>query len=298
MDIIIRPHFFGGKKNNFDEIYVPLSIKSVIKYNPDSTVYFISNDHNFIKKHFSTNLKCFHFDDFDNENIKIFEKYYTHLSHNPPIFEKYSILGYIYIYNLMCKLNIEKTIIVETDVLIFTNLNELFLKYYDINNIDVILANCNTICCSYATKIYFETFMNTTLKMYSDNAILECLKKIHKNMNKGGICDMTINDWIKNENVYGGIFTNMNSINRKIKIIELSKILPDYSFIDNSLQNLNYENDVFDSEIHENRKKIYTINNKPYFKYKDLYIKCNSIHFQGRRKEIMPIIFNMFFENS
>ena len=54
-------------------------------------------------------------------------------------------------------------------------------------------------------------------------------------MKEGGICDMTINDWINNDNVYGGMFTHLNSIKKKIIINELSKILPDNSFFDNFL---------------------------------------------------------------
>ena len=303
MNIIFRPHFFGGKNNNFDETFVPLSLKSVLKYNPDSTIYFISNDQHFIKKHFPLNapdnLKCFVFQDFEDENTRIFDKNYVHLSHNPLLFEKYSILGYLSMYHLMSKFNIDNAIIVETDVLVFCNLSEKFANYYDINNNDAILADSNTICCSYIRKIYLETFTNTALKMYSDEKFLQCFKNIYNNMKEGGICDMTINDWINNGTIYGGIFTNINSEKKKIKITELSNILSDHSFFDNYLSKINYENNLFDSEVHEKPnvgkiKKIYTINNEPYFKYNDLLIKCNSMHFQGPRKEIIPEIYTRF----
>ena len=278
----------------------PLSLKSVLKYNPHSTIYFISNEPKFIEKYFPinppTNLKCFVFEDFEDENTKEFNKNYIHLSHNPYFFEKYAILGYIYIYNLICKFKINEAIIVETDVFVFCDLNSKFKHNFFIEDYDTILADKNTICCSYCKKIYFETFVNASLKMYSDNKILQCLKDIYKNMKEGGICDMTINDWINNDKVYGGLFTNLNSENKKIIINELSEILPDNSFFDNFLVSLNYNNVVFDSETTDVglNKKIYNINNEPYFKINNNFIKCNSIHFQGDRKKLMPQIYETY----
>jgi hypothetical protein len=301
MNIIFRPHFFGGKNNNFDQIFVPLSLKSVLKYNPDSTIYFISNEPNFIEKFFPinppTNLKCFVFEDFEGENTKEFNKNYVHLSHNPYLFEKFCTLSYFYIYNLMCKFEMNEVIIVETDVFVFCDLNSKIKSNFDINEYDAILANRNVMCSSYCKKIYFETFVNASLKMYSDIKIVECLKDIYKNMKAGGICDMTINDWINNNTVFGGLFTKLNSESKKINIKELSEILPDNSFFDNFLIHINYNNSIFDyvnSEVGV-IKKIYNINNEPFFKINDDFIRCNSMHFQGHRKELMPQIYETYF---
>lgn len=302
MDIIFRPHFFGGKNNNFDETFVPLSLKSVLKYNPDSTIYFISNEPNFIEKFFPinppTNLKCFIFEDFEDENTKEFNKNYIHLSSNPYLFEKYAILGYIYIYNLICKFKINEAIIVETDVFVFCDLNSKFKHNFFIEDYDTILADKNTICCSYCKKIYFETFVNASLKMYSDNKILQSLKDIYNKMKNGGICDMTINDWINNDKVYGGFFTNLNSENKKIIVKELSEILPDNSFFDKFLNDLIYEGLKFDFENTEAGiiKKIYNVNDEAFFKIGEEFIKCNSIHFQGNRKILMPEIFEKYLK--
>ena len=303
MNIIFRPHFFGGKNNNFDETFVPLAVKSVLQYNPDTVVWFISNEPQFVEKHFSENvpktLKCFVFDEFENNETKSFNENYEHLSHNPLLFEKFAIGSYIYINNLMKKFNIEEAIIVETDVLVFCNLNSTISSNFNLDEYDAILATSNTICCSYCKKIYFETFVNTTLQLYSDNNILNMLKQIYSTMQYGGICDMTINDWIKNENVYQGLFTNLNSEKKKINIRELSEILQDNSIFDNFLVSLKYKNDFFDSEETNVGviKKIYNINEKPYFKLKNNFIACNSIHFQGNRKQIMPEIYTTFVKN-
>jgi hypothetical protein len=80
MNIIFRPHFFGGKNNNFDSIFVPLSLKTVLKYNPDSIIYFISNDPLFVEKNFSCppqNLKCFVFEDFQDDKTNEFNNNYN-----------------------------------------------------------------------------------------------------------------------------------------------------------------------------------------------------------------------------
>ena len=93
MNIIFRPHFFGGKNNNFDETFVPIALKTILKYNPENNIYFISNEPNFIQKHFPVNipnnLKCFLFEDFEDENIKEFDNNYVHFSYNQYNFEKY-----------------------------------------------------------------------------------------------------------------------------------------------------------------------------------------------------------------
>jgi len=296
MDIVFRPHYFGGKNNNFDETFVPMSLKSVLKHNPNSNVHFISNDHEFLKKYFPLNppqhLKCYTFDDLESDHTKAFDKSYIHLSSNQLLFEKYSILGYFSMYNLMCRLNLTEIIVVETDVLVFCNLNNVFHTHYDICDVDAILANTNTICCSYVKKIYLETFVNSCVKMYSTDKFIQCLTKIYNSMTHGGICDMTINDWIKSDKIYGGMFNTLNNDKQKINIIELSRILPDNSYFDDYLSNLKYGNGQFVSNLCI--KHIYNINNKPFFKYGDVFIKCNSIHFQGSRKELIPEIYNKF----
>jgi hypothetical protein len=190
MDIIFRPHFFGAKNTNYDEIYVILSLKTALYYNPNSTIYFISNEPHIIEKYFSTdppkNLKCYIFEDFEDSNTKIFDNNYIHLSSNHMLFEKFAISSYFYIYNLMNKFNLNDIIIIETDVFVFCNLTDKFNNYFNINDFDIILANKNTICCSYGKKIYFENFVNASLKMYSDIKILEVFKNIYNNMKNDG----------------------------------------------------------------------------------------------------------------
>jgi len=207
------------KNTNYDEIYVILSLKSVLYYNPNRIIYFISNEPNMIEKYFSSeppqNLKCYIFEDFEDTNTKLFDNNYLHLSSNHMIFEKFCILSYFYIYNLMCKFNLNEIIIVETDVFIFCNLTDKFNNYFNKDDFDSVLANKNILCSSYCKKIYFENFVNASLKMYSNTNILEELKNTYNKMKlngtNGGICDMTINDWINNDNIYGGLFTKLNS---------------------------------------------------------------------------------------
>ena len=303
-NIIFRPHYFGGKNNNFDEIFVPLSLKSVLKYNANSNVYFISNDPNFVLKNFRecpTNLHCYLFDDFIDDNIINITNSYVHLSHNQYGFEKFCILSYFYIYNLMEKLNINSLYVVETDVLIFDNLHSVFSKFYDLNNTDAILANENIMCSSYVTKIYLETFCNSAIKFYNDIVVLNCLKNMFTKMKSGGICDMTINDWIYKNPTFNALFTNLNSINKKIHITELTQILPNNSIFDNYLAKIDYNDENFESEtkhISNNNtikiKKIYSVDGMAYFKLNNNFIKCNSMHFQGSCKELMQDIYNEF----
>jgi hypothetical protein len=301
MHIIFKPHFFGAK-NNEDETYIPLCLKAAIKSNPNSIIYFISNDKFFMDKHFITepprNLRCFTFNDLQDDNVDQFEETYTHLSHNPLLFEKYGILAYFYIYNLMNKININECIVVETDVLVFSDLKNIFTTLYDIKNIDVILNNNSLLTCGYATKLYLETYINSALHIYSTPAIVDCLSSIFANMNEGGICSMTINNWITNETIYDGFFTSLNNENKKIQIGELCKILKHKSIFDNvNLSVVTFENTKFDTEIIENIgeiKKIINVKNEPHFKLGNKLLKCNSAHFQGEKKSLIPKIYNEF----
>jgi hypothetical protein len=126
---------------------------------------------------------------------------------------------------------------------------------------------------------------------------------------------MTINDWINNDNAYGGLFTKLNSEKKKIKIKELSEILSDKSIFDNYLSHTNYNNLMFDSENSRVGiiKKIYFSNNLPenyinildkdiindndcFFLINNELIKFNSIHFQGSKNLLMPEIYKKIFD--
>ena len=38
--IIVRPHLFGGKSNNLDEIFIPIVIEVLNKYNNNCKIHF------------------------------------------------------------------------------------------------------------------------------------------------------------------------------------------------------------------------------------------------------------------
>ena len=201
----------------------------------------------------------------------------------------------------MTYLNITETIVVETDVMVFCDLTEKIKKHFDIENIDSLLSQKCVIECCYIKKIYLETFINTTLRLYSDDSILDDIKKIYSQMSEGGICDMTINDYIHN-GVYNGLFKNLNMEKKNIKIEELSYILNDNSYFDPNFSILHelITGDLFDNEIHielGEMKKIYYIDNMPYFKLNGNLIKCNCIHFQGHKKGLIPEVYKICYSN-
>ena len=305
MNIIFRPHFFGGKNNNFDEVFVPLCLKNVLKYNPNSNIYFISNYDNIIERFFKdekdidySKLKCFTFDIFESDETREFSMNYIHLSKSPLLFEKFCILSYFYTYNLMKHLTIEEAIVVETDVLVFCDLTEKFRNYFDLVNTHAILAKMKVLACSYIKIIYLETFIKSILKIYSDNDIIQSMKDIFTNT-KMGITDMTINGWIYHNHYK---FNNYNNNKVPILIKELCIILDDNSFFDNQLAKtlpncagteLDNNFEFKKSDVGLFIKKIYYIDNEPYFKYKENLIKCNCIHFGGNSKILIPEVYKL-----
>jgi hypothetical protein len=291
MDIVFRPHYFGNRNNKFDEMYVPLAIKSAILTNPESKVYFISNYSNVKERVFAdfdtSNLVCYTFSELHTDVISEFMDKYIHLSHNCYVNELYSILSFYYINNLMEKHSLNEAIVIDTPVLIFSNLTENYKKYFDLENYHAILANSNIVSCSYLKTVY---------KAYSSPPILKCLTSIFGNMRKGGISDRTFHDWI-NKECYGGIFSKMNTKNEKMIIGELSAVLEDKTVFDDSLTKAKTVDNIEINMINVPSiglvKEIEYIDDLPYYKAANgALIRCHNIYFQGASVKLMSEVYD------
>ena len=300
--IFMRPHYFGGKNNGLDKIFVPLCIRSVLKYNPDAEVYLVHNDPSF----FLPGEPRFHgilMHDSETDETKTFNSSYVNLSTNPYYFEKYAIMGYFYMKGLMDKLGIEEVMVVETDVLVFCDLWAVSQSEFNVgaSGVDALLTKRCVIGSSYITRLYLETYTNVALTFYENEMVLTELRRIAATMTKGGINDMTINDWMGKPHLFNGMFTNMNDQKKVVRIEELSKILPgDDSFFDTQIRDWNYTFGTFETEESKYGlvKKLYDRGGFPYGRLLgERWIKLNVIHFGGATKEFIPKVYNRFIHS-
>ena len=331
--IIVRPHLFGGKSNNLDEIFIPIVIEVLNKYN------------NNCKIHFSPQNEKYNFPEIKNNNIFIYDTFtdlttdksdnfdniYVHLSKNPFLFEKFAIKSYFYLLKLMEKYDYDKIICIETDMLCFENLNKIVEENFNISKFDAFLTYKNSLCFSFFTKTYLEHYVNVVIQYYTNSSMLNCIKQISEKMDKGGISDMFFNESIYN-NHYG---TKNNNNNEEIKIHNSEYILKnnilftssiaknEYSYLFNivniltndekNILNYKFKTKEYEFINYENINRKFIMNDiikchKNELNYIDcpnIYfitdtnelIKIGGIHFQGRYKEFIPIFYEKYIKN-
>lgn len=133
-------------------------------------------------------------DELNSEKLNSFKKVYKNLSLNGELFEYRCFERYFYIYEACVQLHIKKFIMCDSDLLIFSELDDIF-RGYD-------LAFSNTVGnngalsphCSLWTIEEMNSFINFLIAFYeNDIHILENIfNDYKKHNNKGGICDMTL----------------------------------------------------------------------------------------------------------
>lgn len=309
--IVFRPHYFGGKNNADDRIFVPLCLKAVLKCNPTVEVYFVHNDPSFDLPG-EPRFHGYLMSEFESEESRRFNASYVHLSTNPYLFEKYSIMSYFYVKTLMEHLQVKEAIVVETDVLVFCDLWATMRDYYmKARPVHAILEDRMVMSSSYVTSLYLETFVNVALAFYEDTEILEGLRTIAGSLKEGGITDMTINNWMGSEQVYEGKFVTMNAAHTAVYIHELSVLLPadddacalcPPSFFSKPVTAWNLSFGQFETDLETCGPviRIHNIHGVPHGRLVSdgRYVRLNSLHFQGSAKKLIPRVFEEYMMSS
>lgn len=297
--IIYSPHQVGLKKNSLDHLFVPLSLSSVAKSNPDTDIFFLNVNDNYpisIPGVTDVDAKSFY-----SEACEPIRNVYKHLSTNQADFELFCMERFFVLNKFMQENAIDRAFLIETDVLLFDDLN----SYLDVNDgldsSQTYLSENKCISLAYVTKEYLDYYCNYIVDCYSNSEKLskieEFYAKYHENGGMGGICDMTFCDYI-NKGMYGAdkkfqtrnmskVYKNSSGearlfdsfIGRDFILDEDTKFKMTHSYIDN-----------------KRIKEIHYFDCAPFCSFLDgNIIKISSLHCQGNAKGLMADIFvNVF----
>lgn len=285
----------GLKNNSLDHLFVPISLSSVSNSNPDTEIYFLNiNDNYPVSIPGIININSLDSYEKSRKEINIA---YKHLSTNAKDFELFCMERFFTIRDFMKSKKIQKAFLVETDVLIFENLNSFINKNGGLNIDENYLSENKCISLGFVSLDYLDYYCEYIIDCYSDinkfKKIEEQHEKYIKKGGKGGICDMTFCDYInrgafnskeefKTKNISDIFHNNDNEeflfdsfIGRDFILNRNSKLIMKKSYIDEKII-----------------KKVEFNKRKPYVEFENgKLIKMASIHCQGNAKSLMATFF-------
>ena len=297
--IIYSPHKIGLKKNSLDYLFVPLSMSSVVKSNPNAEVFFLNVNDNYpitIPGVTDVDAKSFY-----SAACQPIREVYKHLSTNQADFELFCMERFFVLNTFMQENAIDRAFLIETDVLLFDDLN----SYLDVNDgLDsslTYLSESKCISLAYVTRDYLNYYCNYIIDCYSNSEKFSKIEAFYARYREkggmGGICDMTFCDYI-NKGMYGA--------DRKFQTRNMSKAYKNSSgearlfdsfigrdFILDEDTKIKMTNSYIDNK---RIKKIEYFDCAPFCTYlDDNTVKMASLHCQGNVKGLMADFFvNVF----
>lgn len=215
-------------------------------------------------------------DGFDN-----FKNNYVHLNTTPHDYELFCYQRWFILRNFMKQNNLDVVFYVDSDVLLFVNVNDEWPKY---NQFEMTLLHRTAAISSFLTYNGLNNFCNLLDSIYSDKNGY-AFKKIasHFKVRKecglaGGVCDMTLLEYFHYNAESGGGPGRVGEM----------MIISDNSTYDH---NINAKDQDF--SFKNGTKEIKIINKQPYVYSEKLKkdIKFNSIHFQGGAKHLISSVY-------
>lgn len=243
-----------------DSFYLEPVLRQARLFNPTNPIYLLSDE--------STN----HYDYVEHINVldyyalaEDFKKVYVHMSPNPYGYEIFCFLRWFIILDFVKKHNIDHFLCLDSDVLLYCNVDQVFSKWLDY---DMAVCQSNGPQYTLFNKNTLNQFCNYILSYYTDKDKFEQVKEWYKQIKFGGICDMT---FIKYYAQSSGVHT-----------FDTATIV-DNSCFDISLQ----ESQGFEKKGRV--KMIYWEKGLPYGKQIETgkLIRFNGLHFQGGVKHRM-----------
>ena len=247
-----------------DSFYLSPVLKQMRLFNPHSDIFLISD----ASTKGYTDVTHVDIEQYMEEALE-FEKRYIHLSSNPYFYELICFQRWFIILNFVRKNNINDFLCMDSDVLLYCNVDETFANYI---GCDYTICNKVGPGCSLFNIRSLEKFCNYINYLYTDESSKKELNDFYQPFitenRPGGFCDMMVFSWYQERmspNVIDLVFPN--------------------------------EGVCFDGCITESAgfkmknglKEIYWKDNRPYGKLlkDDSLIRLNCLHFQGRTKYSM-----------
>ena len=288
--IIVSPHKFGIK-NDLDRVFFPIMLSCLIQSNPNAKIYLPNENP------FNLNINGIEEISFDSErlgDIRELRKVYVHLSTNPLAFELACIERFFILRHISKQFQIENFFTVESDCLIFKDIN-LINNHLGIANSISLLTDLTCISTAYITSYFLEAFCVGVLNAYNTPSIVESMKSWYSEYiasgKKGGICDMSFCNAIRTG------WLNFE----KLDVVDISTIYEwngnfhayDNFFSRNRLGLKNSEIVMSESIFDSYPAKKYSIDSEGIFvmtvDQRKVYL--NSMHGQGNNKKLMGLIY-------
>jgi hypothetical protein len=260
MDLI--PIIFVHKGNPF---YLKHALEQARIFNPDNPIYLIGDNSN---KNFKK-IEHYPLNDFF-ESAQTFQKIYKHQSPNSYDYELFCFQRWFIIKDFIEKKGITCFLYLDSDVLIYCNVDTVFSDYLDF---DFTICDHKAPCTTLFNKESLTRFCDFINELYSKKNYLDILESRYtggftKNKDEEGNSDMTAFE--------------LYQIYKAPKVKELTNIKDNTCFDNNINVTSNF---VAEKGI----KKIYWINDRPHAKLIETQtlILFYSLHFQGKAKHNM-----------
>lgn len=264
--------------------YFKQCVLSNSKYNK---VYIIGDNENniFIDK----NIEHINMNDLESDDIIEFKKYFINYSTNSYSYELYCFLRIFYVKEFCLRYNYEKIFHIDSDCIVFENINNIFFKNiniaYSIQDLEQTKNEFHMVGCVHNALLnilFCNKFIELCFDIYRNKSKFYLIEpKINWHVNnyiQGGICDMTLYYLLFSEKIIDDIFNTNNVlyIDNELCVFD-HQISGSYGF--NGDGTYLIENNI--KKIIKKNKKYYivTINNEE--------IRSLSFHYQGEYKKIM-----------
>ncbi|MDR3217900.1 MAG: class I SAM-dependent methyltransferase [Dysgonamonadaceae bacterium] len=204
------------------------------------------------------------------ESAERFQNIYIHQSPNPYGYELFCFQRWFIVKDFIQKQGISHFLCLDSDVLIYCNVNEVFNEYL---NFDFTICNYQAPCSTLFNKKALNEFCDFIQKLYTNEYYTNILEQRYKEfINKQremGNSDMTAFELIQKY--------------KTPKVKELTIINNHTCFDDNIGKAGNFEKEK------NGLKKIYWINDKPHARLREnqQLTLFYSLHFQGRAKHFI-----------
>jgi hypothetical protein len=209
-----------------------------------------------------------------NEGCEEFQKVYQHLNTTPPDYELFCYQRWFILRNFMVKNNIKNVFYIDSDVLLFADVNEEWLKY---SQFDMTLLHRTAATSSFITLDSVNNFCKLLMDTYTNKGSYN-YKKIASHFTirqecklPGGVCDMTFLEYFHYHSDCGG---------GPGKVGEMMHIIDNTTYD----HNINAEDQGFD--FVNGLKNFKMRNGIPYIYNHRINkeIRFNALHFQGGAK--------------
>lgn len=216
-----------------------------------------------------------------SENVDEFSKLYIHLNTTPFDYELFCFNRWFVLKNYMKKNGLSKIFYVDSDVLLFTNVNSEYKKY---EQYEFTLLHRSAATSSFITIKGLDSFCRLLLNTYRDKSSYTFRKmdshfRVRQSCGlAGGVCDMTALELFHYLDDLGG---------GPGRVGEMMQIIDDSTYD----HNINTPDNDFDYS--NGRKNVQIIDGIPYvFNIKlNKLIKFNCLHFQGGSKNFIQNVY-------